>query len=174
MMCLQRWCRKLAITKSGYCEKHAPATVSEQEWECPDCKTRYVRDIGKCGDLRGCSRPNVVPVSKPDSDSVGIRSRITVDGHDYMLVSEHYAELNEHQRLINGASLCLEPIDTVKLAVAGFTDGAERISGARVALDKLADWSEANIRALREILNHPFEIPTTLREAIDAAMKSQI
>jgi hypothetical protein len=35
-----------------------------QEWECPECKTRYVKNIGKCGDLTGCSRPNVVPVSE--------------------------------------------------------------------------------------------------------------
>ncbi len=32
------------------------------EWECPECHARDVSNVGRCGDLQGCSRPNVIPI----------------------------------------------------------------------------------------------------------------
>lgn len=51
------------------------------EWECPDCKTRYVQDVGKCGEMRGCSRPNVVPVAGGGGEEIAYR-KLNRDEYD--------------------------------------------------------------------------------------------
>jgi hypothetical protein len=71
-----------------------------------------------------------IPDELQASHSAGILPRITFEGHCYMLVSEHYAILNERQAEIDAAAKQLRPTDVT-------SDGSRRdVSDVRLELQR--------------------------------------
>ncbi len=85
--------------------------MSEQEWICPECGTRYTKNIGRCGDLQGCSQPNVIPAGaagqwfgsigglitqngKPIGNALDMESaKVISKAHNAALAAEHDREI---------------------------------------------------------------------------------